>query len=78
MQYHAKADRGGYDRYLPSQYEAEPLSHVDGREGFGSRLKGLGERENLVAEVIVLAKASLPYEIYRMPCLPLIIYRSMT
>ena len=51
--------------------------HIDEREFFGSCMTGLGESANLVVEVIVLAKASLPYEIYRMICLPLKIYRSM-
>ena len=51
--------------------------NVDEREDFGSCLTGLGESANLVAEVIFLAKASLPYEIYRMICLPLQIYWSM-
>ena len=37
----------------------------------------MGERANLAVEVIVLAKALLPYEIYCMLCLPLKIYRSM-
>ena len=29
-----KVDRGGYDRYCWSQYEAEPLSHVGSMQGF--------------------------------------------
>ena len=46
-------------------------------EGFVSHLTGLGERADLVAEVIVLSKASLPYEIYHIICIHLQIYRSM-
>ena len=52
--------------------------HVDGREGLGSCLTGLGEIANFVVEVIVLAKVSLPYVIYRRLCLSLLIYRSMS
>ena len=37
-------------------------------KGLGSCLTGLGERENLAAEAIVLTNASLPYEIYHMKC----------
>ena len=51
--------------------------HVGGREGFGYCLKGLGESADLVVEVIVLAKAPLSYEIYRMISLPWKIDRSM-
>ena len=47
MKYRLKADPGGNDRYLPSQYEAESYVHVNGREGFGCHLAGLGERANL-------------------------------
>ena len=47
MKYRLKADPGGNDRYLPYQYEAKSYVHVNGREGFGCHLEGLGERENL-------------------------------
>ena len=40
-------------------------------------MTGLGERANLVVEVIVLVKASLPYEISHMLCLPLKFYSSI-
>ena len=51
--------------------------HIDGREDFESFLTGLGVSAKLVVEVIVLVKVLLPYEIYRMLCLPLQIYISM-
>ena len=51
--------------------------NIYGREGFGLYLTGLGESANLVVEAIVLSKASLTYEMYRMLCLSLKIYKSM-